>query len=734
MSSPFCLVNGSDPTNGAVCTDSQTITIALADQAGVSQWSIQCVGTDENFDAASITAGLSIDQSTMIATLTLPNSSGFGGAFLFRSTINNGVDLNGRNQASYSTTFGVYILTATGYPLGALNETIEGNSAVGWVSKINNAIRGATTLSGAALLAGATNAASSQTLVKRDIHEGSDFVYVRLGSSTTYASAGAVRLSSASAIEARNNANSADLTLLSSDGSDNITVGDATHSPLTLASSSTITAGAAININGTALSFGSGVASVAISQTTLAGTGANGGHAMQLLAQAGQQQTGSSANNNGGSLTLGSGSAGTGGSGAAGADGSVFLKVGSTSAITLADAGITLGLASLGWGASITSPAISQVQAASGAGTPMSHYAQKGAGGSVGGTLTLGGGPGGTSGTNLAGNTIVDLNTAVSNVSAKLQLFVGGASVLDLSQTSSGNISQNANGNNFNLLSAGAACNLTFAQYAIRAQGAGGTSISNDNGPIQLSSATSSGTPTINFNGASTTLAASFTYPHNGACAFTFANTVTSATFTQAQSATGIGNGIALRAQQGLAGSVGGITTIQGGLGGTPGTNLPGAINLELGQTVSNVSGKASYTVGGTSIFDIYQSAANSVFMQQKPGTALNIGDQGAGSTTNINSNGTLSIEGGNSLMLSSYSGSVFIESAARTKVITLDTAANLILWAGAGLGGGALVMSIANCTTAPTTNPTGGGILYAQGGALKWRGSSGTVTTIAAA
>ena len=33
--------------------------------------------------------------------------------------------------------------------------------------------------------------------------------------------------------------------------------------------------------------------------------------------------------------------------------------------------------------------------------------------------------------------------------------------------------------------------------------------------------------------------------------------------------------------------------------------------------------------------------------------------------------------------------------------------------------------------TTAPTTNLTGGGILYVEAGALKYRGSSGTVTTI---
>jgi len=43
-------------------------------------------------------------------------------------------------------------------------------------------------------------------------------------------------------------------------------------------------------------------------------------------------------------------------------------------------------------------------------------------------------------------------------------------------------------------------------------------------------------------------------------------------------------------------------------------------------------------------------------------------------------------------------------------------------------------VVGITNATVVPTSNPTGGGILYAEGGALKWRGSSGTITTIAAA
>jgi hypothetical protein len=52
-----------------------------------------------------------------------------------------------------------------------------------------------------------------------------------------------------------------------------------------------------------------------------------------------------------------------------------------------------------------------------------------------------------------------------------------------------------------------------------------------------------------------------------------------------------------------------------------------------------------------------------------------------------------------------------------------------------ADLGGSAgFAISMKNATTVPTTNPTGGGILYTEAGALKYRGSSGTVTVIAPA
>lgn len=53
----------------------------------------------------------------------------------------------------------------------------------------------------------------------------------------------------------------------------------------------------------------------------------------------------------------------------------------------------------------------------------------------------------------------------------------------------------------------------------------------------------------------------------------------------------------------------------------------------------------------------------------------------------------------------------------------------------GGGVGTSASkVVCLADCAAAPTTSPAGGGQLYSEAGALKWRGSSGTITTMAVA
>jgi hypothetical protein len=74
--------------------------------------------------------------------------------------------------------------------------------------------------------------------------------------------------------------------------------------------------------------------------------------------------------------------------------------------------------------------------------------------------------------------------------------------------------------------------------------------------------------------------------------------------------------------------------------------------------------------------------------------------------------------------MIFSYGGS---------ERMRLDTAGNLLVGVTAAGTSAAKVIGMANAT-APTTSPAGMGQLYVEGGALKFRGSSGTVTTIAAA
>ena len=65
---------------------------------------------------------------------------------------------------------------------------------------------------------------------------------------------------------------------------------------------------------------------------------------------------------------------------------------------------------------------------------------------------------------------------------------------------------------------------------------------------------------------------------------------------------------------------------------------------------------------------------------------------------------------------------------------INLGNATNGIVAALGTFASAEKAIYILNTTTAPTANPATGGYLYCEGGALKYRGSSGTITTIAAA
>ena len=89
---------------------------------------------------------------------------------------------------------------------------------------------------------------------------------------------------------------------------------------------------------------------------------------------------------------------------------------------------------------------------------------------------------------------------------------------------------------------------------------------------------------------------------------------------------------------------------------------------------------------------------------------------------------GRIDIEAGNVA-----GGDVSIKAGNQNMVVAYRTT-NLGLLGGNSFGSGVKVVSIPNATTVPTTNPTAGGVLYAEAGSLKWRGSSGTITTIAPA
>lgn len=164
MTSPTCTVESTATTNGVDLTPAATATIALADVAGVTSWSILAVNTDELNLAAAINSTLVVDSITKTATFTVPAA---GSAVVFESVVNNGRDVNGRVTAAYTTRFAIYTLTTTGFRVCAFDESLEGNASFGWIAKLNPLIRSATT-SPASAGAGLTFSLGAYNVVAAD--------------------------------------------------------------------------------------------------------------------------------------------------------------------------------------------------------------------------------------------------------------------------------------------------------------------------------------------------------------------------------------------------------------------------------------------------------------------------------------------------------------------------------------------------------------------------------------
>lgn len=74
------------------------------------------------------------------------------------------------------------------------------------------------------------------------------------------------------------------------------------------------------------------------------------------------------------------------------------------------------------------------------------------------------------------------------------------------------------------------------------------------------------------------------------------------------------------------------------------------------------------------------------------------------------------------------------VDAASFATRLAVTDQGNLGLGTATEFGSGVVVGGVANATTVPSANPTGGAAYYAEGGALKCRGSGGTITTIAPA
>lgn len=148
IGSPAVLVNSTSlgawtaTTDGVNVAAGETVSVKLADSAGARLWQLSVVGTDERVVAPAITQASVITGS---ATFTAPAAgSPAGWALIVRSTIGVtalGNDSTGKTNPAYSTTFGLYLPTSNSYRVGAVNETIEGSAAYGWVSKFNPLLR-----------------------------------------------------------------------------------------------------------------------------------------------------------------------------------------------------------------------------------------------------------------------------------------------------------------------------------------------------------------------------------------------------------------------------------------------------------------------------------------------------------------------------------------------------------------------------------------------------------------
>ncbi len=245
--------------------------------------------------------------------------------------------------------------------------------------------------------------------------------------------------------------------------------------------------------------------------------------------------------------------------------------------------------------------------------------------------------------------------------------------------------------------------------------GSGGTITVKDEGTVLTTAATS-----LNFSGAgvtATNTAGAVTVTVPGGSATTDATLLTSGTLADARLSSNIpkkNTANAFTGNQVVTGNVG------AGLGGA--TRKPLDVSASPGSSAQAVFDGGSLTQLYLGMF----SDAAYLLCGAQYDAGWQIDSAGRSVAGMIFS----CPAGGSNVDFNTSAGS----GALAVKRMQIDKDGNLKLGLAPLTGGGVGVVAIESAGTVPATNPTGGGVLYVEAGALKYRGSGGTLTTLGAA
>lgn len=162
-----------------------------------------------------------------------------------------------------------------------------------------------------------------------------------------------------------------------------------------------------------------------------------------------------------------------------------------------------------------------------------------------------------------------------------------------------------------------------------------------------------------------------------------------------------------------------------------------GGISVDGGTGGILSINRPSGGVGVIAMNDVTSGAGNSIAI--RPGNTTVDGQEG----------GVIFLQSGDSSGVNGLRGRIFLSMAGFTaratrilecaeliagqRVLALSKVASLTT-SNMPANTGDLVIFIGNAAAVPTANPVGGGILYVEAGALKYRGTGGTITTLGAA